>query len=109
MSQLNKSMLYVPLRKALHRSLQAALLFWLFWGFKTNNYDKCVTNKTIDSQQYNMISDVDDLKISHESSWRHNPVVFKWQVRKRSTTNNTQSKSPRLSRHDNWLQKKRKN
>ena len=49
-----KPMLYVKLRKALYGTLQAALLFWrllpdtlIGWGFKLNEYDKCVEKKTI--------------------------------------------------------------
>ena len=45
-------MLYVKPRKALYGTLQAALLFWrllsdtlIDWGFKLNDYDKCVSNK----------------------------------------------------------------
>ena len=50
----NKTMLYVKLRKALYGTLQAALLFWELlsntlkeWGFKINEYDQCVANKTM--------------------------------------------------------------
>ena len=49
-----KPILYVKLRKELYRTLQAALLFWrllsdtlIEWGFKLNEYDKCIANKTI--------------------------------------------------------------
>jgi len=35
------------------------------WGFKLNDYDKCVANKTINGRQYTIIWHVDDLKISH--------------------------------------------
>jgi len=62
-------MLYVKLRKALYGTLQAVLLFWrLFsktlieWGFKRNNYDKCVMSKTINGKQCMIIWHVDDLK-----------------------------------------------
>jgi len=65
-------MLYVKLRKALYGTLQAALQFWkllsdtlIDWGFKLNNYDKCVANKTINGKQCTIIWHVDDLKISH--------------------------------------------
>jgi len=51
---------------------QTALLFWQLlletltdWGFKLNEYDKCVTNKTIDCKQCTIIWNLDDLKISH--------------------------------------------
>ena len=67
-----KPMLYVKLRKALYGMLQAALLFWrllsdtlMGWGFKLNEYDKCVTNKIINGKQCTIIWHVDDLKISH--------------------------------------------
>jgi len=67
-----KPMLYVKLRKALYGTLQAVLLFWqllsdtlIGWGFKLNEYDKCVANKTINGKQCTIIWHVDDLKISH--------------------------------------------
>jgi len=67
-----KPMLYVILRKALYGTLQAVLLFWqllsdtlIGWGFKLNEYDKCVANKTINGKQCTIIWHVDDLKISH--------------------------------------------
>ena len=48
-----------------------ALLFWRLlsdtlvkWGFKLNDYDKCVANKTINGRQCTIIWHVDDLKIS---------------------------------------------
>jgi len=65
----DKPMLYIKLRKALYGTLQAALLFWKLlsntlkeWGFKINNYDQCVTNKTINDKQCTIISHVDNLK-----------------------------------------------
>jgi hypothetical protein len=68
----DKPMLYVKLRKALYGTLQAALLFWELlsntlkeWGFKVNDYDQCVMNKTINGRQCTIIWHVDDLKISH--------------------------------------------
>jgi len=68
----DKPMLYVKLKKALYRTLQDALLFWrLFidtlieWGFRLNEYEKCVVNKTINGQLCTIIWHVDDLKISH--------------------------------------------
>ena len=67
-----KPMLYVKLKKALYGTLQAALLFWRLlsdtlveWGFKLNDYDKCVANKIINGRQCTIIWHVDDLKISH--------------------------------------------
>jgi len=67
-----KPMLYVKLRIALYGTLQTALLFWRLlsdtltdWGFKLNDYDKCVTNKIINGNQCTIIWHVDDLKISH--------------------------------------------
>ena len=57
-----KPMLYVQLKKALYRTLQAALLFWQLlsktlveWVFKLNEYDPCVANKMINSKQYRML------------------------------------------------------
>jgi len=68
----DKPMLYVKLRKALYGTLQAALLFWKLlsntlkeWGFKINEYDQCVANKTINGSQCTVVWNVDDLKISH--------------------------------------------
>ena len=65
-------MLDVKLKKALYRTLQATLLFWrllsdtlIEWGFKLNDYDKCVANKSINGKQYTIIWHIDDLKISH--------------------------------------------
>jgi hypothetical protein len=67
-----KPMLYVKLQKALYGMLQAAILFrqllsdtLIGWGFKLNEYDKCVTNKIINGKQCTIIWHVDDLKISH--------------------------------------------
>jgi hypothetical protein len=67
-----KPMLYVKLKKALYTTPQAALLFWrllsetlLEWGFKLNEYNKCVASKMINAKQCTIIWHVDDLKISH--------------------------------------------
>ena len=67
-----KSVLYVRLQKALYGTLQASLLFWKRlsellkdWGFKANEYDRCVMNKTIKGKQCTILWHVDDLKISH--------------------------------------------
>jgi len=72
----DKPMLYVKLRKALYRTLQAALLFWKLlsntlkeWGFKINEYDQCVANKTINGKQCTIVWHVDDLNI-HMSTKR---------------------------------------
>ena len=35
------------------------------WGFKINEYDQCMANKTINGRQFTVIWHVDDLKISH--------------------------------------------
>jgi len=35
------------------------------WGFKLNEYDQCVANKTINGKQCTNIWHVDDLKISY--------------------------------------------
>ena len=52
--------------------LQAALLFWrllsdtlIEWGFKLNEYNKCVANKIINGKQCTIIWHVDNLKILH--------------------------------------------
>jgi len=67
-----KPMLYMKLKKAIYRTLQAALIFWRLLsdtlterGFKLNDYDKCVANKTTNSKQCTITWHVDDLKISH--------------------------------------------
>jgi hypothetical protein len=67
-----KPMLYVKLRKSLYGTLQVALLFWkllsdtlIDWGFKLNDYNKCVANKTINGKQCTIIWRVNNLKISH--------------------------------------------
>ena len=46
-----KPILYIELKKALYRTLQAALLFWQKlskqledWGFEINPYGWCITN-----------------------------------------------------------------
>jgi len=45
-------MIYVQLKKALYRTLKAALIFWKLlsktlqeWGFSINEYDRCMTYK----------------------------------------------------------------
>jgi hypothetical protein len=64
--------IYMILRKAPYRTLQAALVFWenllsqlQEWGFKLNPYDFCITNKIINNKQCAIAWHVDDLKISH--------------------------------------------
>ena len=75
---------YVKLRKALYGTLQAALLFWrllsdtlIEWGFKLNEYDKCVANKIINGKQCTIIWHVDDLKISHVELKVVNDIIKK--------------------------------
>ena len=70
-----KPVLYMTMMKALYGTLRAALLFWQKlsatlkrWGFKTNPYDWCVANKTINKKQCTILWHVDDLKISHEDA-----------------------------------------
>ena len=55
-------MLDVQLKNALCRTLQATLLFWqslsktvIDWGFKINEYDPCVANKTINGKKRTII------------------------------------------------------
>jgi hypothetical protein len=67
-----KPVLYVVLKKALYKTLRAALLFWrrlssqlVKWGFEANPYDSCVVNKMINGKQCTILWHVDDLKISH--------------------------------------------
>jgi hypothetical protein len=64
--------LYVQLKKALYRTLQAAMLFWedllgnlIKWGLEINPYDWCVANKMIDGKQCTIVWHVDDPKISY--------------------------------------------
>jgi len=37
----------------------------VYWGFKLNDYDKCITNKLINGKQCTIIWHVNELKISH--------------------------------------------
>jgi len=83
-----KPMLYVKLKKALYGTLQAALLFWrllsdtlIEWGFKLNEYDKCVANKTINGKQCTILWHVDDLKISHVDPKVVNDVIKKLEAK----------------------------
>jgi len=64
--------MYVKLKKALHGTLQAAVLIWkaqthtfTCWGFKVNPYDWSVANKTTEGKQHTVLWHVDDIKISH--------------------------------------------
>ena len=68
--------LYVQLMKRLYGCLQAAIQFWkklssqlVEWGFTTNPYDCCVANKMVEGHQLTIMWHVDDLKMSHMSSW----------------------------------------
>jgi len=72
-NQKGNTMIYVQLKKALYGTLQAALLFWKSysntlqeWGFKINDYDRCMANKMINGKQCTIIRHVHDLKISHK-------------------------------------------
>ena len=67
-----KTVLYLVLKKALYRLLQAVLLFWQHLmsqlqelGFNANPYDVCLVNQTINSNQCTIAWHVDDLRISH--------------------------------------------
>ena len=71
----NKPVLYVELLKALYGTLQAALLFWKLlskkivkWGFTSNPYNWCVSNKMVNRNQCTILWHVDDLRISHVNS-----------------------------------------
>ena len=66
-----KPILYV-IKKITVWALQVVLLCWrllsdtlIEWGFKLNEYNKCVTNKTINGKQCTIIWHVDNLNISH--------------------------------------------
>ena len=75
-------MLYVKLKRAFFRNLQAALLFCqllsktlMEWWFNLNQYDPCAAKKTTNGKQFTLIWNVDDLRISHvkeKGSRRHN-------------------------------------
>jgi len=48
--------------EVLYHKLQAALIFWKLisltlqdWGFKINQFDQCVTNKTINGKQCTIV------------------------------------------------------
>jgi hypothetical protein len=58
-----KQVLYVEVKKALHGTLRAALLFWKKLstklqelGFEINPYDWCVANKTINRKQCTILA-----------------------------------------------------
>ena len=64
--------MYVKLKEALHRNIQAEMLFWktlnsklVSLGFEVNPYDECVANKITHGQQCTILWNVDDIKISH--------------------------------------------
>jgi hypothetical protein len=67
-----KPVLYVELKKALYRTMRAALLSWklltsklVAMGFVINPYGWCVANKTINNKQCTILWHIDDLKILH--------------------------------------------
>jgi hypothetical protein len=80
-----KDVMYVKLAKALHGTLQVALLFWknlssylISEGFKLNPYDNCVVNKmTKGAQQCTVLWHVDNLKLSHIAQWVLEELVTK--------------------------------
>jgi hypothetical protein len=64
--------LYVHMIKAVYGMLQSALLFYkkliqelASIGFKTNPYDPCVANRTVNGKQHTVTWHIDDLKSSH--------------------------------------------
>ena len=79
-NQKGKPMMYVQLKKELYGMLQAALLFWKLlsntlqeWGFHTNEYDRCIANKIIDSKQCTIVWHIgtQDITSRKGSSRRH--------------------------------------
>ena len=67
-----KLVLYVICKKAIHGTMNAALLAYkklakLFkvWGFVMNPYDPCVCNKKLRKFQLSILFHIDDLMISH--------------------------------------------
>ena len=86
-------MLNERLKMALYGTLQTSLLFWrlfsdtlLDWGFKQNEYDKCVTNKTINGWQFTIIWRVDNLKISNVDKKFKEYIITKLTERKSPLT-----------------------
>jgi Reverse transcriptase (RNA-dependent DNA polymerase) len=80
----NNKVLYVQLLKALYGTLQAALLFYKKLkkdlegiGFKTNPYDPCVANRSVNGKQHTVTWHVDDLKSSHADP-KVNDEFLKW-------------------------------
>ena len=70
-----KPVIYVRLKKVLHRTLNASLLFWMYltadlkgWGFAINPYNECVANKTVNGKQCTILWHVGDLEIYHVNS-----------------------------------------
>ena len=68
-----KRVLYLELEKAMYGCLKSARLFWDHlsnylskMGFKQNDYDLCVANKTVENEVCTVAWHVDDLKISHK-------------------------------------------
>ena len=59
--------------QALYGCLRSALLFYNqlvadldSMGFELNQYDICVVNKTINGEQFTVVCQVDDFKVSHK-------------------------------------------
>ena len=69
MTENGATVLYVELKKALYRQLEAALLFYQKFlkdlkelGFKINPYDPCIANRNIEASQQTICWHVDDVK-----------------------------------------------
>ena len=79
-----KPVICVRLKKALHGTLNASLLFWKDltadlkgWGFVINPYDECVANKTVNGKQCTILWHMENLKISHVDSKFVDSVLVK--------------------------------
>jgi hypothetical protein len=76
--------LFVQLLKAVHGTLQAALLFYKKLkkdlesiGFRINPYDPCVASRSVKGKQHTVTWHVDDLKSSHEDP-HVNDEFYQW-------------------------------
>jgi hypothetical protein len=84
----DKSVMYVQLKKALYGTLSASLLFWKDLsghlrdeGFEPNPYDSCVMNKMEGGKQCTVLWHVDDVKVSHVDTAVTEAVLDRLNVR----------------------------
>ena len=76
MSSKGKPLLYVQIKKALYGLIRSALLFWRnlvkyleAYGLQINQYDPYVTNNMINKKYMTILSQVDDINLSHVDSF----------------------------------------